>query len=169
MAVVDKAKVFYRSLFVASDASKAAEKEACKKAPKAAKTPCDLAAAVTGRRREDQQMTASEFTQAQVEQALAADQDHEQELTHCIPKVKHLTEVSPWPELARWPEYLGSQDLTAAAQLGAMPDLTTEQLLVGFADSVTRLIDSAYCTIRDHRINEFDQVQINTFFRKPGV
>ncbi|KAL4865556.1 hypothetical protein BDV12DRAFT_200084 [Aspergillus spectabilis] len=60
MAVVDKAKVFYRSLFEAGDASKAAEKEACKKAPKAAKTPCLLAAASPS----EQSVTTSDLSDA---------------------------------------------------------------------------------------------------------
>jgi hypothetical protein len=38
---------------------------------------------------------------------------------------------------------------------------------VAFAGSVKRLIDRAYCTIADRRINEFDQVRINTFVPRP--
>ena len=79
------------------------------------------------------------------------------------------TEVSSWLELIRWPEYLRGRDLTAVALLGCLPDSQTEPLLVQFAASIQRLIDNAYWVIRDGRINEFDQVQINTFFRRLSV
>jgi hypothetical protein len=114
-------------------------------------------------------MTAAEFARAQVERVLAANEEQAQAQTHHVDVDKHPTEVSPWLELTRWPEYLHGQDLVAAAALAQLPDPATEPLLAAFADSVARLINCAYHTIRDHRINEFDQIQINTFFRKPGV
>ncbi|KAL2835500.1 hypothetical protein BJY01DRAFT_252624 [Aspergillus pseudoustus] len=81
----------------------------------------------------------------------------------------HPTEVSPWLELTWWPEYLRGQDLTMVALLGALPDPHEELLLVQLSASVQRLIDQAYHAIRDGQINEFDQVQINTFFRQPSI
>ncbi|GFF56668.1 predicted protein [Aspergillus udagawae] len=81
----------------------------------------------------------------------------------------HPTEVSPWLELTRWPEYLRGQDLTAVALLGYPADPVQEPLLALFSASVERLIQQAYQTIRSGQINEFDQIQINTFFREPGV
>jgi hypothetical protein len=77
--------------------------------------------------------------------------------------------VSPWLELTRWPEYLRGRDLTTAALLGCPPDLDTEPLLVQFSASVQRLVSQAYHAIRSGRINEFDQIQINTFHREPGL
>jgi hypothetical protein len=44
-----------------------------------------------------------------------------------------------------------------------------EPLLALFSASVEQLIQQAYQTIRSSQINEFNQVQINTFFREPGV
>jgi hypothetical protein len=44
-----------------------------------------------------------------------------------------------------------------------------ELVLVQFSASIKRLIDQAYQVIKDGRLNEFDQIQINTFFRKPSV
>jgi hypothetical protein len=77
--------------------------------------------------------------------------------------------VSPWLELTRWPEYLRGQDLAAVALLGCLPDPAMELVLLQFTASIKRLIDQAYQAIKDGRLNEFDQIQINTFFRKPGV
>jgi hypothetical protein len=81
----------------------------------------------------------------------------------------HPTEVSPWLELTQWPEYLRGQDLTAVALLGGLPDPREEPLLVQLSASVQQLIDQAYHAIREGQINEFNQVQINTFFRQPSV
>jgi hypothetical protein len=81
----------------------------------------------------------------------------------------HPTEVSPWLELTRWPEYLQGQDLTTVALLGCPPDQDTEPLLVQFSASVQRLVSQAYHAIQSGRINEFDQIQINTFHREPGL
>ncbi|KAF7184836.1 hypothetical protein CNMCM7691_006835 [Aspergillus felis] len=61
------------------------------------------------------------------------------------------------------------QDLTAVALLGNLPNPAQEPLLALFSASVERLIQQAYQTIQSSQINEFNQVQINTFFREPGV
>jgi hypothetical protein len=53
--------------------------------------------------------------------------------------------------------------------LGCPPDQDTEPLLVQFSASVQRLVSQAYHAIRSGRINEFDQIQINTFHREPGL
>jgi hypothetical protein len=53
-----------------------------------------------------------------------------------IPLWKHATEVSPWLELTRWPEYVGTCDLVAAAALGALPDPSQEPLLVLLVETV---------------------------------
>lgn len=50
-----------------------------------------------------------------------------------------------------------------------MPVREEEPLLVTFADSVERLIRTAYRCIRDRRINEFDQVRINSFLQQQRV
>ena len=108
-------------------------------------------------------MTPAEFIRAQVEQALEEDLEEEEKQDRQIPARKHFTEISPWLELTHWPEYLAACDLAAAASLGALPDPGQEPLLALFAESVERLIWCSYRTICDHRINEFDQIRINTF------
>ncbi|EAU31660.1 predicted protein [Aspergillus terreus NIH2624] len=68
------------------------------------------------------------------------------------------------------PEYLGTCNLAAAADLSALPDPGQEPLLVLLAESVERLIQRSYRTIKDRRINEFDQVTINTFLtQRPKI
>ncbi|KAG2001178.1 hypothetical protein GB937_010415 [Aspergillus fischeri] len=114
-------------------------------------------------------MTPGKFARAEVDQLLGEGLQEASDQNIVVPEHKHPTDVSPWLELTRWPEYLRGQELGAVAELGTLPDPTREPLLEVFAASVARLIQCAYCTIRDHRINEFDQIQINTFFRKPGV
>ncbi|KAE8363256.1 hypothetical protein BDV27DRAFT_146297 [Aspergillus caelatus] len=85
--------------------------------------------------------TPAAIIRARVEQALQESQATAEQTDGQIPIIDpHPTAVSPWLELTRWPEYLCSQDLTAA-----------------------------YRVIKDGRINEFDQIQINTFFRRPSI
>jgi hypothetical protein len=55
------------------------------------------------------------------------------------------------------------------ALLGDLPDPYQEPLLVQLGASVWRLINQAYHAIRGGQINEFDQVQINTFFRQLSI
>ncbi|KAF7174580.1 hypothetical protein CNMCM5623_008001 [Aspergillus felis] len=102
--------------------------------------------------------TLAERIRAHVNQALQEREAAAELANSQVPSLgAHLTKVSPWLELTHWPEYLQGQDLTA------------EPLLALFSASVERLIQQAYQTIRSGQINEFDQVQINTFFREPGV
>ncbi|KAI9034791.1 uncharacterized protein KD926_005471 [Aspergillus affinis] len=113
--------------------------------------------------RQAKALTPAEFIRAQVEQALEEDLEDEKRQYQQIPVRKHPTEVSPWLELTRWPDYLAACDLAAAASLGALPDPVQEPLLALFTQSVERLIQRSYQTIKDRRINEFDQIRINTF------
>ncbi|KAF7174593.1 hypothetical protein CNMCM5623_008254 [Aspergillus felis] len=114
--------------------------------------------------------TPAEQIRAHINQALQ-EREAAAELTNSqVPSLSaHPTKVSPWLELTRWPEYLQGQDLTAVALLGNLPNPAQEPLLALFSASVERLIQQAYQTIQSSQINEFNQVQINTFFREPGV
>ncbi|KAF7184839.1 hypothetical protein CNMCM7691_006838 [Aspergillus felis] len=115
-------------------------------------------------------MTPAEWIRACVDQALQEGQAAAEIKDGWVPAVDpHPTAVSPWLELTRWPEYLQGQDLAAVALLGCLPDPATEPVLLHFSTSIKRLIDEAYQVIKDGRLNEFDQIQINTFFRKPSV
>jgi hypothetical protein len=114
--------------------------------------------------------TAAERIRACVDQALREGEAAAEIENGQVPAIDpHPTAVSPWLELTRWPEYLRGQDLAAVALLGCLPDPAMELVLVQFSASIKRLIDQAYQVIKDGHLNEFDQIQINTFFRKPNV
>lgn len=114
--------------------------------------------------------TPAELIRARVDQALREGEAAAEIEDGQVPVIDpHPTAVCPWLELTRWPEYLRGQDLTAVALLACPPDPASEPLLAQFSASVKRLIDQAYHAIREGDLNEFDQVQINTFFRRPSV
>ncbi|KAB8213615.1 hypothetical protein BDV33DRAFT_210038 [Aspergillus novoparasiticus] len=114
------------------------------------------------------QISKAEFIQSQITRRTS--RISEPRLSkQSIPIEKYSSEVSLWMELTRWPEYLQGQNLASVGPLGSMPDSEKEPLLTVFIESVERLIHRAHPTIASHRINEFDQIQINTFFRRPGV
>jgi hypothetical protein len=115
-------------------------------------------------------LTPAELIRARVDQALRAGEAAMEVEDGQVPALAtHPTKVSPWLELTRWPEYLWGQDLTTAALLGCPPDQDTEPLLVQFSASVQRLVSQAYHAIQSGQINKFDQIQINTFHREPGL
>jgi hypothetical protein len=102
-------------------------------------------------------MTPAELIRARVDQALLAGEAAVEVEDGQVPALAtHPTEVSPWLELTRWPEYLRGQDLTAVALLGCLPNQETEPLLVQFSASVQRLVSQAYDAIQSGQINEFD-------------
>jgi hypothetical protein len=103
--------------------------------------------------------TAAEFALAYVRQALRVDPNE----GGGVQRTRHRTEVSPWLELTRWPEYLSHHPLDAVAALGAKPEPDREPLLVAFAESVRRLMEAGRQAITEHQINHFDQIRINTF------
>jgi hypothetical protein len=114
--------------------------------------------------------TPAERIHTHVNQALQ-EREAAAELTNSqVPSLSaYLTEVSPWLELTRWLEYLQGQDLTTVALLSNLPNPAQEPLLALFSASVEQLIQQSYQTIQSGQINKFNQVQINTFFREPGV
>ncbi|THC88033.1 hypothetical protein EYZ11_012517 [Aspergillus tanneri] len=98
-------------------------------------------------------MTTADFIRAQVHREMADDQASEEERNRHVPDRKHPTEVSPWLELTRWPQYLQGHAFAAVAALGAPPDPEREPLLVAFSRSVERLVQRAYTTIAEGRIH----------------
>jgi hypothetical protein len=76
-------------------------------------------------------------------------------------------EVSPWLQLTRWPEYLAGHSFEQLAALAAMPSLATEPGLFALGQSLDRLVDAAYTSICQDRINVFDQARINSFLQRP--
>lgn len=125
--------------------------------------------AQTIREQQATQLSEADFVHLQTMEAihrsdgLAADEDE------IAPTSKDDTESSPWLELTRWPEYVRGHSFSQVAALAALPDPTTEPVLAVFELSIGRLIDAAYHSITTHRINEFDQVRINSFLQHQSV
>ncbi|KAJ5605330.1 hypothetical protein N7510_010484 [Penicillium lagena] len=74
--------------------------------------------------------------------------------------------TTPWLRRTRWPEIIGGHSFTAIAGLAAGPDPITEPVLIAIASSVRRISKAALDSLHSNRINEFDQVRINTFRRR---
>jgi hypothetical protein len=55
------------------------------------------------------------------------------------------------------------------AALAVLPNQSQELLLVLFTQSITQLIDRAYQTTKDRRVNKFDRTRINSFLQRPGI
>ncbi|BCR92113.1 uncharacterized protein ACHE_80013A [Aspergillus chevalieri] len=125
----------------------------------------------TERARQAATMGEVEFIRRQVAGALAEDAAAAEAGAQQVPDpdAKAPTEISPWLELTRWPEFLHGHAFTAVAPLAAPPDPTAEPLLTVFSASVERLIEAAYQSIKTRRINEFDQIRINSFLQRPRV
>ncbi|KAF9883278.1 hypothetical protein FE257_003798 [Aspergillus nanangensis] len=95
------------------------------------------------RTRQADTLSPEDFIRVQVERALEQDIQNELERTQQLPLQKHATEISPWLELTRWPEYLGSCDLPTAAAPGFLPNPIQEPLLAISTQGVGRRIKSS--------------------------
>jgi hypothetical protein len=72
-------------------------------------------------------------------------------------------EVSPWLQLTRWPRYLKGYPLSCLAALAALPQDGSHPILHLLCSSLDRLVEAAYQSICEDRINVFDQARINSF------
>jgi hypothetical protein len=120
------------------------------------------------RTRQALEMSEAEFVQSQVEEALRRSDGLTQAEDEIAPTQSDvdMTEVSLWLELTRWPEYVRGHAFGDLAALAALPDRTTEPTLRTVEMSIGRLIQAAFDSITNHRINEFDQVNINSFLQR---
>jgi hypothetical protein len=114
-------------------------------------------------------MTESEFIQSQVDLALLRSDGFAEAEDEIAPTDADETEASPWLKLTRWPEYTRGRGFTEVASLAFPPNPATEPILIAVEQSVQRLVQRAFDSVSSHRINEFDQVRINSFVQKPGV
>ncbi|KAJ5117457.1 hypothetical protein N7448_011089 [Penicillium atrosanguineum] len=114
-------------------------------------------------------MTDAEFVQSQIDEALRRSDGIAEVEDTIAPVESDITEASPWLQLTRWPEYVRGNAFSDVARLAALPDPMTEPILVLIEHSVRRLIQLALESISSHRINEFDQVRLNSFVHRPGV
>lgn len=109
------------------------------------------------------------FIQAQVDFALLRSDGIADAEDKIAPAENDETEASLWLQLTRWPEYIRGHAFSDIAKLAILPDPATEPILVAMGHSVKRLINQSFESISSHRINEFDQVRINSFVQKPGI
>jgi hypothetical protein len=72
------------------------------------------------------------------------------------------TQVSPWIERSRWPNYLNGVRLAEAARLARLPE-PQECILTGLISSIDRLIESAYASVNEDKVNSFAQRCISSF------
>ncbi|KAM0716822.1 hypothetical protein Q7P37_007625 [Cladosporium fusiforme] len=86
---------------------------------------------------------------------------------HILPVNAAPGEVSPWLEMTRWPKYLAGQDLKITPELANLPNPTEEPLMTMTCHSLDRIIESAYRSVCEDRINAFDQFRINSFMQRP--
>jgi hypothetical protein len=76
-------------------------------------------------------------------------------------------EVSPWLQLTRWPRYLKGYPLSCLAALAALPQDGSHPILHLLCSNLDRLVEAAYQSICEDRINVFDQARINSFLQRP--
>jgi hypothetical protein len=108
--------------------------------------------------------------QEQVEQQLAARLRNIDSAQRAALQAPRPYEVSSWLETTQWSKYLRGHDLSLAARLIDLPlrsstslsDRCLSIILVSF----DRLIEQARDSIREDKINVFDQHRINSFLRR---
>jgi hypothetical protein len=113
-----------------------------------------------------QSLSGSELIEAQVNATLESRLSVIQQAEETIRAQGAPTEVSPWLELTQWGRYLQGYSFGHVAPLAALPDPCHEPLLVEFTESIGRLIEQAYQSINENKINAFDQVRINSFLQR---
>ncbi|PCG88207.1 hypothetical protein PENOC_112060 [Penicillium occitanis (nom. inval.)] len=110
--------------------------------------------------------SATPWIEAQITTALARGEAMIDIASNTIQSRGAPTEASPWLDMTRWGDYLRGYSFTQVVPLGAHPDPLQEPLLVEFASSISRIIQQAYQSIQEDRINVFDQVRINSFLQR---
>jgi hypothetical protein len=89
----------------------------------------------------------------------------EEQHGHTTSVFQHMpvkTQVSPWLERTRWPKYLNGVRFAEAARLARLPD-PEECILMSLISSIDRLIESAYATVNEDKVNFFAQRCISSF------
>lgn len=73
------------------------------------------------------------------------------------------SQVSPWIERTRWLQYLDGVNLQALARLVDLEPTANEAILAVLFSSIDRLIEAAYQSIHEDRLNFFGQKKIASF------
>ena len=111
-------------------------------------------------------LSPEESMRAQIEKKLDYHAAATETWLQTIPNAATMSEVSPWLEMTRWPKYLGGHSFVETALLAVIPDPVQEPLLVEFTKSVERVIEAGYRSIREDKVNIFDQARINSFIQR---
>jgi hypothetical protein len=76
------------------------------------------------------------------------------------------SQVSPWLERTRWRQYLNGVELSKAVALARLPDPIQETVLVEVAGAIDRLVQTAYVSVCEDKVNFFGQKRITSFLPK---
>jgi hypothetical protein len=76
------------------------------------------------------------------------------------------TEISQWLEKTRWPRYFHGLNMADIAPLAYAANPITEPAPVLLGESFDRLIERAYQSICEDKVNVFNQARINSFIQK---
>lgn len=112
------------------------------------------------------ELREADFIRAQVNEALAKRDQETTGLDDVILDNAAPTEVSPWLEMTRWPKYLQGHSFAEVAQLASPANAASEPLLVEFSASIDRVVEEAHSSIRNDKVNVFDQARINSFIQR---
>ncbi|CAG5158141.1 uncharacterized protein ALTATR162_LOCUS5004 [Alternaria atra] len=108
----------------------------------------------------------AEYIRVQIDEALEQGNQVMSALENVILDNAAPTEVSPWLEMTRWPKYLQGHSFDEVALLASPADQASEPLLVESSDSLDRIVEEAHSSIRNDKVNVFDQARINSFIQR---
>jgi hypothetical protein len=111
-------------------------------------------------------LSEAEYIRVQIAEALEQGNQAMSALENMILDNAAPTEVSLWLEMTRWPKYLQGHSFDEVALLASPADLASEPLLVEFSDSLDRIVEEAHSSIRNDKVNVFDQARINSFIQR---
>lgn len=111
-------------------------------------------------------MSEAEYIRAQINEAVEQGIRETNALENTIFNNAAPTEVSPWLEMTRWPKYLQGHSFTEVALLASPANAVSEPLLIEFSNSLDRIVEEAHSSIRDDKVNVFDQERINSFLQR---
>ena len=109
--------------------------------------------------------TPSETLSATIYQCLAVLEQTEGSSGHVIAKPHSAKVVSPWLQLTLWSRYLEGHRMLNLVALAAQPHRTSEPVLTTLCQSLDRLVQNAYESVCEDRINVFDQTRIKSFLQ----
>jgi hypothetical protein len=79
------------------------------------------------------------------------------------------TQVSPWLERTRWLHYLKGVPLDGAARLARLPRQHNEPVLYEVALAIDSLVEAAYMSFCEEKVNFFGQKRITSFLPRTEV